>query len=212
MKLYYAPGTCALAAHIVLEEVGAPFTLEKVDFAADEQNSPGYLSLNPKGRVPLLVDGDFSLTEAPAILQYIAEQYPEADLLPPLGARERARMLEWLNYLSSGLHIAFSYIMRPHRYTDDASAHAGIVEKGRAVFHDSFQYIEGRVPEDGWLAGAYSVADPYLGTMYRWGNRAGYAMKQDFPRLAAHAERLSARPAVQRALATEGITLEDRPG
>lgn len=211
MKLYYAPGTCALAPHIVLEEVGASFMLQKVDFAAAQQTSPEYLKLNPKGRVPLLVDGDFSLTEAPAILQYIAEQFPGAGLVPPPGTRERARMQEWLNHLSSGVHIAFSYIMRPARYTDDTAAHPGIVEKGRTVFHDCFRLIEERMPEDGWLVGAYSVADPYLGTMYRWGNRAGYDMKQDFPRLGAHAERLSGRPAVQRALATEGITLEDRP-
>lgn len=211
MKLYYAPGTCALAPHIVLEEVGASFTLELVDFASGQQRSPEYLKLNPKGRVPLLVDGDFQLTEAPAILQYIAEKYPEAGLLPPPGSRERARMLEWLNYLSSGVHIAFSYIMRPHRYTDDTSAHPGIVEKGREVFYDCFRILEERMPEDGWIVGPYSVADPYLGTMYRWGNRAGYNMKQDFPRLGAHAERLAARPAVQRALATEGISLEDRP-
>jgi len=211
VKLFYAPGTCALAPHIILEEVGASFTLEKVDFAAGQQTSPEYLKLNPKGRVPLLVDGDFSLTEAPAILHHIAERFPEAGLTPPPGTRERARMNEWLNYLSSGVHIAFSYIMRPHRYTDDTSAHPGIVEKGRTVFYDCFRLIEERMPEDGWLVGSYSVADPYLGTMYRWGNRAGYTMKQDFPRLGAHAERLSARPAVQRALATEGITLEDRP-
>ncbi len=211
MKLYYAPGTCALAPHIVLEEVSAPFTLEKLDFASNQQTSSDYLALNPKGRVPLLVDEDFSLTEAPAILQYIAEKFPEARLLPPLGTRERARMLEWLNYLSSGVHIAFSYIMRPHRYTDDASAYPGIIEKGRTVFYNCFRYIEERMPEDGWLVGDYTVADPYLGTMYRWGNRAGFSMQQDFPRLAAHAERLAARPAVQRALATEGITLEDRP-
>lgn len=211
MKLFYSPGTCALACHIVLEECGIPFTLEKIDFAGGQQRSPEYLRLNPKGRVPLLIDGDFQLTEAAAIMQYIAQKHPEAGLLPPPGTQEYARMLEWLNYLASGVHIAFSYIMRPARYTDDTSAHPGIIEKGRQVFRDCFVLMEERVPSEGWLVGQYTVADPYLATMYRWGNRAGFQMKQDFPRLAAHAERTAQRPAVQRALATEGITFEDRP-
>ena len=106
MKLYYAPGACSLAPPIALEEVGAPFELSRIDLAANQQNSPEYLRINPKGRVPALVDGDWVLTEAPAILRYIAARHPAAALWP-WDPREEARCAEWLNWLASTMQAAF---------------------------------------------------------------------------------------------------------
>src|SRR6516165_3522905 len=100
MKLYYAPGACSLAPHIALEEVGAPFELSRIDLTANQQNSPEYLRINPKGRVPALVDGDWVLAEAPAILRYIAARHPAA-ALRPWDPREEARCPEWFKSLSS---------------------------------------------------------------------------------------------------------------
>src|SRR5579863_9531314 len=100
MKLYYSPGACSLAPHIVLEEVGDRFELSRVDIASGQQNSPEYLSVNPKARVPALADGDWVLTEAPAILRYIAARHPASGLWP-WESREEAHCAEWLNWLSS---------------------------------------------------------------------------------------------------------------
>ena len=112
MKLYYAPGACSLAPHIVLEEVGDRFELSRVDLGANQQNSADYLRVNPKARVPALTDGDWTLTEAPAILRYIAARHPAAGLWP-WDPREEARCAEWLNWLSSTIHVAF--VHRPAR-------------------------------------------------------------------------------------------------
>jgi glutathione S-transferase len=114
MKLYYAPGACSLAPHIALEEVGAPFELSRVDFGTNQQTSAEYLRINPKARVPALVDGDWVLTEAPAILRYIAARHPAAGLWP-WEPREEARCAEWLNWLSSTIQIAFGHVRRADR-------------------------------------------------------------------------------------------------
>jgi glutathione S-transferase len=115
IKLYYAPGACSLAPHIALEEVGARYELSRVDLAANQQNSPEYLRVNPKARVPALIDGDWVLTEAPAILRYIAARHPAAGLWP-WDPREEARCAEWLNWLSSTIHVAFGHARRAARY------------------------------------------------------------------------------------------------
>ena len=115
IKLYYAPGACSLAPHIVLEEVGDRYELARVDFAANQQNSADYLRVNPKARVPALTDGDWVLTEAPAILRYIAARHPAVGLWP-WDPREEARCSEWLNWLTSTIHVAFVHVRRAARY------------------------------------------------------------------------------------------------
>ena len=121
IKLYYAPGACSLAAHITLEEVGAKFELSRVDLAAGQQNSPEYLRINYKARVPALAEGDWVLTEAPAILRYIAARHPSTGLWP-WEPREEARCAEWLNWLSSTIHVAFAHLRRASRYATDPRA------------------------------------------------------------------------------------------
>jgi len=121
MKLYYAPGACSLAPHIALEEVGSRYELSRVDLGANQQNSPEYLRINPKARVPALIDGDWVLTEAPAILRYIAARHPAAGLWP-WDPREEARCAEWLSWLSSTIHVAFVHVRRAARYAADPRA------------------------------------------------------------------------------------------
>src|SRR5437870_13392312 len=111
-KLYYAPGTCALASHIALAEAGAAYTTEKVDFKTNQQNSPEYLAINPKGRVPTLVTDRGILTETPAMLAFIAQSFPKAKLAPLEDAYTFAQVQSFNSYLCSSLHVAHAHKMR----------------------------------------------------------------------------------------------------
>ncbi|KAF1047528.1 glutathione S-transferase family protein [Xylophilus sp.] len=211
--LYYSPGACSLAPHIVLEEIGAPYTLEKRQAGA-QTAEPDFLALNPKGRVPALhgVPGraggaDGLLTEVPAILAWLAFAHPEAGLLPA-DAAGRARAFEWTNWLTTALHTkAYGALWRPARFTADAALHPAIVEHGRANVRAGNAAIE-RILADGraWaVPGGYGIVDPYLLVFWRWAGRIGEDLSA-LPAWSAHARRVLARPAVQRALVQEGIT------
>src|SRR6266705_6053675 len=128
LKLYYAPGTCALASHIALEEAGAPYTTERLDFKANQQNSPEYLKVNPKGRVPTLVTDRGTLTETPAMLAYIAQSFPQAKLAP-LDAFAFAQAQSFNSYLCSTVHVAHAHKMRGYRWADDPAALAHLTSK-----------------------------------------------------------------------------------
>ena len=141
MKLYFAPGACSLSPHIALAESGLAFDTEKVDLKAKTTKSgKNYRDINPKGSVPALqLDNGEVLTEGPAIVQYIADQKPEAKLAPPTGTLERYRLQEWLNYISSELHKSFSPLFKPdtprrlqeddcHRFHAKARFHRGGAE------------------------------------------------------------------------------------
>ena len=217
-RLYYSPGACSLAPHIVLEEIGAPFALELVP-ARGEREGPGtateaWRAVNPKGRVPALapVAGSAGgapelLTEAPAIMIHLAAANPEAGLLPadPAGL---ARCVEWLNWLSGNVHaMSCGQIWRAHRFSDDEAGLAAIRAKGRANLIDQYAYVE-RLLGDGreWaVGGGYSVVDPYLLVFFHWGGRIGLDMRKDYPAWAGLMDKVIARPAVRRALATEGV-------
>lgn len=209
MKLYYAPAACSLAPHIVLEEVSARFELSRVDLAANQQNSAEYLRINPKARVPALVDGDWVLTEAPAILRYIAARYPAAGLWP-WDPREDARCAEWLNWLSSTIQVAFVHVRRAARYASDPRAVEDVAATGKKTAHELWQTVDRKIGQGPWAIGErYSVVDPLLMVYWHWGRGPvlGFDMEREFPNWTEHARRLAARPAVQRAFASEGLTL-----
>jgi glutathione S-transferase len=209
MKLYYAPGACSLAPHIVLEEVGAPFELSRIDFSANQQSNAEYLRINPKGRVPALVDGDWVLTEAPAILRYIAARHPAAGLWP-WEPREEARCAEWLNWLSSTIQVAFGHVRRAARYASDPRAVEDVATTAKKTSHDLWQTVDQKIGQGPWAIGErYSVADPLLMVYWLWGRGPvlGFDMEREFPNWTEHARRLAARTAVQRAFASEGLTL-----
>lgn len=209
ITLYYSPGACSLAPHIALEEAGIAFEPVRIDFGETQQRSAEYLRLNPKGRVPALADGAFVVTENPAVLRYIARLRPEAGLWPE-DPREDARCLEWLAWGSSGLHVTYAHIRRAERYATGEEAKANVSAKGRESTREIWAAVETKIAaaETEWAAGAhYSVADPYLFTFWTWGRGQllGYDMPKDFPAWTAHAHRMAARPAVQRAMAREGL-------
>ncbi len=207
LKLYYAPGTCALAPHIVLEEVGIAFEPVAVDIKAGEQRTPEYLKLNPKGRVPVLLAGDWVLTENVAILQFLARSHPEAKLWPE-DLRDQAKAMEWFAWLASTVHVTYAHIRRAERY---ASSEAGLEEvrtKGLETCRALWLSIERQLGDGPWLLGAqYTAADAYLLVFWIWGRGLGFDMERDHPRWTAHARRMAPRPAVQKAFSREGIAL-----
>jgi glutathione S-transferase len=218
--LYYSPGACSMAAHIVLEEIGEPYELELVSsqgrLGGEGTTSPAWMARNPKGRVPALsgVPGriggsDNLLTELHAILFYLARTHPQAQLLPADPPGE-ARAIEWMNWLASNVHaMSYGQIWRPNRFVADARDFAAVESKGRENLRDQYDYVE-RLLDDGreWaLPGGYSVVDPCLLVFYQWGGRIGVDMKKSYPAWRRLTDRVSQRPAVQRVLAQENITL-----
>lgn len=211
LRLYYAPGACSLAPHLALEEAAGEGAYETklVDPSTGEQRSPAYLAINDKGRVPALAEGDWVLTEAPAILRFVAERYPAAGLWPS-DPRASARCAEWLAWFSSGVHVAYAHIRRAERYATSEAAKAEVMERGRESCDDLWQMIEVKLSHGGWAAGdALSVADLYAVVFWHWGR--GPVLAYDMPRLFPHwtalVRRIAARPAVQRVFAREGLAL-----
>ena len=201
MKLYYKPGACPLASHIALHETGRPFEIEAVDTAEGRTESGAdYRAVNPKGYVPALgLDDGSVLTEGPAILQYIANSNPEADLAPAAGTLARARMQEQLNWIGAELHKAFGPLFR------DGTSEAG-KDEARTAVALKFDLIEAQL-EDGreWLvADRFSVADAYLFVVSNWANFTGIDLAR-WPRLAAFVSRSAARPSAQAAMRAEGL-------
>jgi len=208
VKLYYSPGACSLAPHIVLEEIGAPYTLELISVAEGNTQSEDYLSINPKGRVPLLECEMGLLTEAPAILLYLSLSNPNMQLLPK-GPDAIARAMEWLNWISSDLHgIGFGALWRPNRFVKDAAIQKIVsAEANRNIFF-ACNRTESLLAGKLWALGsAYSCVDPYLLVFYRWGNRIGKDMRSDYPVWTKHAEAVAGRPASVRALEQESISI-----
>ena len=206
--LYYSPGSCSLAVHIVLEEIGKPFELKQLLTDRGDAKQPEFRRLNPKGRVPVLIENDKALTEAPAILMHLANCNPEADL-SPVGNEEIFRALEWFNWLSGTVHSgAIRQIWRPEYFTKDAEGQSGIVAQGQENLAEAHRLIEARLRKGSWgLGSRYTVLDPYLLVFFRWGNRMQVPMSERYPVWTNHTERMIERAAVKNALTTEGISV-----
>lgn len=203
LKLYYAPGSCALASHICLEEAGAAYEAVRLNFANGEQRKPEYLAINPKGRVPALATDRGILTETPAILVFIAQSFPAARLAPLDDPFALARVQSFNSYLCSTVHVAHAHGPRAARWTDDEAAMASMRKKVPQTVGDSIEMIERDMFEGPWVMGGhYSICDPYLFTIGTWLEKDGVDIKR-FPKVRDHFARMSARPAVQRALSQE---------
>jgi len=200
MKLYYFPGSCALADHVVLEWIGAPYETVKLDRAAVK--SPEFLALNPSGAVPVLVDGDFVLTQNAAILCYLAELHPQARLYGDGTARGRAEVMRWLGVLNSDVHPAFKPIFQPARFHPDAAAAGILADTARAQVRKFFELLDNRLRGRDWLVDARSIADPYLFVMLRWSRRIGIE-SSGLDNLARVCERMQADRGVRAALASQ---------
>lgn len=203
LTLYFSRGSCALASMIALEESGLDHQARPVDFSRSEQQSPEYLAINPKGRVPALVTDYGVITETPAILAYVAQVAPEARLAPLDDPFEFGHMQAINNYLCSTVHVNHAHNRRGYRWADDAAAHEAMSAKVTQNMTDCFELIEASMFRGPWVMGEnFSVADPYLFTVSGWLKGDGVDIDQ-FTHISDHRARMLERPAVQRALATE---------
>ncbi len=200
MKLYYSPGTCSLSPHIALRAAGLPFDMAKVDFATRKTaDGDDYLAINPKGFVPALqLDDGSMLTEGAAIVQYIADRAPAAKLAPPAGTRERYRLMEWLNFLSSEIHKGFSPLFNS-KLSEETKGMA------REALERRFDYLGAQLRNQPYLMGdGFTVADGYLFTLLGW-CRLTQVNLSKWPALVAYVERISTQPAVRAAMKAEGL-------
>jgi glutathione S-transferase len=203
LKLYYAPGTCALASHIALEEVGAEFETVRIDFRSNGQRKPEYLAINPKGRVPALVTEQGVLTETPALLVYIAQTFPRAGLAPLDDAFALARVQAFNSYLCSTAHVAHSHRMRGYRWADDPVAIKEMQRKVPQSVGECFELIEREMFAGPWVMGEnYTICDPYLFTLAQFLEGDGVDPAR-FPKVLDFRNRMAGRPAVRRAFADE---------
>ncbi len=200
MKLYYAPGACSLAPHIVAREAGLAIDLDKVDFATRTTASGRPLaSVNPKGYVPALETADGTvLTEVSALVQYLADKAPEAGLIPASGTPERYKVLEWIGIIATEIHKGFGPLWNPT--TPEAAKKAT-----RDRLFQRFAYLDQQLAGRSYLMGAhFTVADAYLFTVVNWTNFHGLSLAA-YPNLSAFMGRVAARPAVREALQAEGL-------
>lgn len=200
MKLYYFTGACSLADHIVLEWVGAPYETVKMTLAGTK--TPEYLALNPNGTVPLLVDGDWVLSQNVAILSYLADLHTEAQLLGDGSLRGRAEVMRWLAHLDSDVHSAFKPIYTPHRFLMDPAFAGALGEAARTRVRGYLRHIDAHLAGREWLTDRRSVADPYLFVMWRWAARLEMGVAE-FANLSRFAERMFADEGVRAAIAQE---------
>jgi glutathione S-transferase len=200
MKLYYAPGACSLSPHIVARELGIKLDLKKVNTKDKTIEGGGdYWKVNARGYVPALeLDNGQVLTEGPAIVQYLADQKPEANLAPKNGTLERYRLQEWLNFLTSEIHKSFSPLFKPNTPEE----YKKIAKENLAT---RFDWLDKQLAGKDYLTGnAFTVADAYLFVLTNWTKFHNIDLAR-WPNIAAFQKRVGARPKVQEALQAEGL-------
>lgn len=200
MKLYYSPGTCALASTISLYEAGIPFQPVKVDLAAKKTESgEDYWKINPKGYVPALgLDTGEVLTENVAVLQYIADRKPEAKLAPSAGTMERYRLIEWLAFINSEIHKSLSTFFKPNVPEEWQQSVRELLAKRLGFLQNILNTRPYLMGDD------FTIPDAYLFTVLRWHRKAGIDLAQ-FPAVKSYYERVQSRPKVIEALQAEGL-------
>jgi glutathione S-transferase len=201
LTLYYAPGACSLASHIVLEESGEKYEGKRVDLAKGEQRTEAYLKIHPLGRVPaLLLDNGEPLTENTAILPYLGKRFG----LWPKDPIAEAKALSLIGYFASSVHPAHAHISRPERYASDKSYFPDIQEQGKKTFHGYLKQIDGMLSGRQWLSDQYSVLDPYGLLFYAWGLRRELPVGE-LKNYTAFKDRMLQRPAVRRVVEDEKV-------
>jgi glutathione S-transferase len=202
MKLYFSPGACSLAPHILLCETNIPHTLIKVDTSHRTEDGIDFYTINPKGYVPVLeLDDGQRITEGPIIAQFIADQANRQDLMPAAGSMARYRVMEWQSYITSELHKAFSPLFNPAL---DAAAKAVFA----AILGKKFGWVSSQLRGKPYLTGeSFTAADAYLFTVAGWAKHVGLDLS-DFEHLQAFHQRVGSRPAVQAAMKAEGLQVK----
>ena len=203
LTLFYAHNTCSLASHIALEDSGAAFEAKRLNFAENEQRKPEYLKINPKSRVPALATGQGILTETPAILVYIAQSFPKANLAPVNDPFRLGQIQAFNSYLCSTVHVAHAHRVRGYRWTDDGPAMETMKKKVPQNVGECFELIEREYFKGPWVMGeSYTICDPYLYTVATWLESDGVDPAR-FPKVLGHRNRMAGRVAVKKALSRE---------
>ncbi|MBX3040168.1 MAG: glutathione transferase GstA [Bdellovibrionaceae bacterium] len=203
MKLFYAPGACSLAAHIVMNELEFKYELERVNL---REKSPEFLKVQPKGVVPalLLDDGDV-LTEDAVILQMLADQKPEKNLFPRFGGRDRYHAMEMMHYIATEIHKGFGPLFKAERMFENKEARETFVNSTKDLLSSKFSYLCDVLKKKKFLLGDdYSIADAYLFTILNWSNMMSVDLTP-YPELMKFMETVRSRPAVQATLKAEGL-------
>ena len=204
MKLYYSPGSCALGIHVLMEEIGAPFELARLNFAEREQYGEAYRAINPKSKVPALERDDGSvLTEFQAISVYLALTHPEKRLIPA-DVERHARMIEAMDYVVGTIHATgFRRLFRPGEFAVRDADHEAVKARGVEIVEAGFALIDKGLAGKDWVVGDFSLADPALFYVCYWAAaRLAIALPAN---LRKHYQRMTARPAVKKALKDEGL-------
>lgn len=214
LRLHYHPGNASLIPHIVLREIGVPFELAFVDRDNDAHHSPGYLALNPNGKIPVLVDDrdgrGLAVFETAAICLHLADAFPQAGLVPPPGSGARAGCYAWLAWSSASLQPALMAWFYPERWVDagDTAAAAQLRAHAQASIHGMLDLLDAQLASHGgpWVLGeSYGIVDPYAFTLCRWTRGFVERPARARPHIGPFLQRMLARPAVREALAAEGL-------
>jgi len=199
--LYAFPGACSLASHIALEMTEQPFSVQFIDLRSGEQRRPEYLAIHPRGKVPALVSGGQVITENVAILSWIAQCHPEANVLPPVATEQGIAALSDIVWLASAVHPSATRALAPHMFVE-GEGEASVKASGLTALRKELTIAEERLSGKDWWFDAFSAVDAYLFVL--WSRVGGVAVDPaDFRALASHGLRSQEVPAVQRALARE---------
>jgi glutathione S-transferase len=199
MKLYYSPGACSMAVHIVLREAGYKFDLDRVDLAAKKTAAgEDYLAVNPKGYVPALTTDDgTTFTEVGAIIQYLADEKPRRGLAPKPRTPERYKLMEWINFTASEIHKALGDFFNPKMTPEWREARLERLAK-------RFDYLDKALGANEYLMGEFSIADAYLFTVLNW-TRIHKIDLANWPHIQAYLARVGDRNTVKKAMKAEGL-------
>jgi len=211
IQLHYYPSNASFAPHALLHEIGVPFQLQLVDRTRAAHKSPEYLKLNPNGLIPVLLDGDLVLYETAAICLHLVDTQPQAGLAPAVGTAERAQFYKWLVWLTNTLQATLIHYFYPERLVDDGNAAGAAQVKAHAQARvgELLEQIDAQLASHGgpWLLGGrYSAVDPYAFMLCRWTRGFPARPARDYAHIGPYLQRVLARPAVQRAVATEQLT------
>jgi glutathione S-transferase len=203
MKLYYSPGACSLADHIALEWIGQPY--EAIRMSREDRKTPAYLKINPAGAVPALEQDGWVLTQNAAILNYLADSFPQAGLGGDGTPKGRAEVNKWLALVNSDIHPAFHPLFGSTAYLGDATMVEKSKDAARAKLRGLFERVDAQLAGRDWVAGTRSIADPYLYVVSRWAKAQGIDLA-GLDNLARFVARMEADPAVQKVLKDEDLS------
>ncbi len=200
MKLYYAAQTRSVRPRWLLEEIGTPYELVRLDMSKDEHKNPAYMKIHPHGAVPALVDGDLALFESAAICEYLADKFPEKHLAPAVGTKARAYYYQWMIYAMATLEPPIIQVFLNTARLPEAERSAAAAEEGRQKFAEVARVLEAALTGKSFILGEqFSAADVMIGSSLGWAQMLG--LLNGYPAIEAYVGRLITRPAFQRAQA-----------